>query len=114
MPVESAVRQGREIFGRHENKVNTHVGYSSYVIVTLAIVHLTMASIITCNYVGKPVTCYEHTHLEESCLSEMHFRAYKGDTSEKFAYFKITPLVYGLIGKYIYFIDISISSNECE
>jgi len=104
--IESILTRGRELFPNNKkNEGSITLGFSRYLIITMAVMHLTFGTLLTTNhFIGKPLSCIgEIPGKEEYCGSESHVHPVgPGRQAERrYAYFRLTHWILLAIGKLI-------------
>ena len=119
--MDNLIKEGRESFPISRSKKGPEIflGMSHYLIIMLAVVHLTFGFLLASNqHVGLPMKC--ENGFEASCGAQTHYLPIYMDYIQKnregnpeapkiYAYFKIAPYVFILFGKFILFHCIDIS-----
>jgi len=106
--IETIIRRGQDFYEhKRETQGDITLGFSRYLIITMAAMHLTFGTLLTTNqFVGQPLTCVgEGPMKEEYCGSEYHFEPVGTgliDRTRTYAYFRITHWILLSIGKIIF------------
>jgi len=106
--MESILKTGQQLYAsKKDAEGSITLGFSNYLIITMAAMHLTFGTLLTTNqFVGQPLTCVgEGPMKEEYCGSEYHFEPVGTgliDRTRTYAYFRITHWILLSIGKIIF------------
>lgn len=101
MSIDTTIRYAREVYPKQRNQAVIRIGMSHHLIMVLACVHFSFGVLLSCKeFVGQPLTCYQYANIEQACLADFHYYIYKGDSIQRFAFFKITTFIFVVMGKY--------------